>query len=515
MRLITLILILFSFNSPLHAQEEDLNDFLARINRQKAESAAAAAAAPDNGHAEAASQQGTATATSLKSTDKLGDFAVQKGFIEPRPPTAAELNEVKAQYKESLTGFRQVGTPLYLKGDISRSVPVFIIPGFLEEDCHTQNGCAIKERIAKTTKIISTGITDIKESGKADSANYEGFVKVEYGDDKKIGWMETALLTLDKNYKPLYTPPDKDGKVEAAAICDHCAPAGPLPEKTKDELEQIAKQSNMTEAQKHAFALQSQIDIINPMVGLCVMNKPKEKIHRAKIQFYDEYVLPTVNKAAQKSTGPTPEKIIEIDGCARAIWAEMHTCLEGPEYAMTIARIFANRADYSEKTGSDEFVREGDFPHSPLKSTLARVCTVPIQVSSFNNSLTKTGPINPNLGKVACPPSVKPDKNFYFDSYNVPQDWIDQWNSAVRIATELILFREQFYKRTEQLGGIYFYTSKGARIRGITQKVIRSIEGHRVGLSKCINTFADQPGYHKARAPSAGAGQNKSSKNKK
>ncbi len=429
--------------------------------------------------------------------DPMGQLLLDKGIIDAKsveliPPTGADKAKFRSEYEATIQDLKKKGQELFLNTELSSEVGLYSKPGHDEISCVLASNCKSLGLVKKQFPIKSMGEIEIIESMDEHLfPSYDAYIKVQYEEtiegrtNKKEGWVPADSLSA-KELAPLYRHEKKPVvKDSIAAKKDpDCPPK--TPGKTNEQ--QISKITGQAEA--YAIALEKKFDEVFPLVGQCLMTKPNEQLNFKEKLTYDEKILPAVKAAAAKSKNPTPQQIIEIDAVARTLYAEMAGCYKkGLQYPMAVARIILNRKTYAERKNNGLFIRL-DSPHDSAKLTGARAATEPSQFSTWLREINNKA--NPSLKHVMCPPSGK--KDFYWKNNQVTEQEKSIWEQSVKIATEMTIYPEELIKRTPGLDNVHYFTSGGARIKGIDQKIQTSIEGRPLNLSSCINVFKNPPG---------------------
>lgn len=371
-------------------------------------------------------------------------------------------------------------------------VQIFSVQGFDDTNC-VRPVCEITALKAPPFEMTTTG--RYKLTTTYDEFNVPDFsvsVEIDYSviqNGEKVtrkGWIladeisdsEKGKIYRNQNIKPVKTS-------STSSTVKKCDPKNP-------EKEFLENGENIDEkASTYVENLQKQVEQLKTKVGQCLMKAPRESIAVSGLGLvYDQKVLPAVRHQLRKQDDAhmTAEQIATIDGVARTLYAEMGKCVsKGLRYPLTVARIMLNRARYIESKKKDILFVSPKSKHATFKNPLLRVITEPSQFSAWLKTIN--GRANPSLMHLLCPPSGQ--KDFFWNSENVPESEKRAWNASLEIATEMVLHTKEFEKRTKAVADIYYYTSGKARIPGITGKVNRIVEGGPLSLSSCINIFND------------------------
>jgi len=336
---------------------------------------------------------------------------------------------------------------------------------------------------------------------------YTRQVKLPNGKFKMVekrgrGWIDASTLR-NEPLQPIYRKPNQNltAPNKTADAANHspilsCNQSCQQSYKNTSILGHLAQKLE----QDPLTRLDQSVTALKPLIGRCPLNPPTRK--RADAwrgrNIYDSEVLPLFQRMdprqlprIPKEIGPgqfgyaTRDDLINIDTLARTIYAEMNECFkEGLQFPMAVARVAVNRAN---------LVNEGRAPASYVGNTsqisskpnLAKVLTAPYQFSVWNPS----GAANPRdkTALMALCPTRDSSKTNWKGQLPGPDD-IYAWEKSLQIATEAVLFPEQFNRKTRQITQLY-YTSKRTNFLNHDYKrpnPAPKIEGRSVESFQCL-----------------------------
>lgn len=377
----------------------------------------------------------------------------------------------------------------YLDIEENQLITIFNKPGHNWKTCSTDPSCravAWPDRNAHI-EVTSPNKKLVVPDPYTGEKIQEEFVQVNYRYKREVngktliqegvGWVDAAYVasTRKNSFYGVATEPTKDdcnpqSKVNGGAreIQKSLAP-----------LEKTLSHKSVTQA----------AELLKPHIGKCVINPKKPPQKGAAGNPFDSYVLPHLRKTnvpkIVKDNGSimSEKDLIDIDALARTLYAEMARCYKnGLQYPMTVAKIAVNRAEAKDR--HREFIKD---PHASNKGNLARVTTSATQFSLW---LTKIGgKPNNSLKQALCPPSNK-SNNFWTGSKPPPFE-TDIWENTLRIATEAVLYPNQFKARTKNVKQ-FFYTSGMKGFYGMKQ-VNPTIEDRKVARDSCVQVWDEGP----------------------
>lgn len=380
----------------------------------------------------------------------------------------------------------------YLDIEEGQIVSVFSEPGVNWKSCRDKKGCAavawpdrdskieiVEGPVKRMVEDIYTGKMVEEEYYKIryeyERRNSNGEIMVQGGltNPKAVGWIDAAYVSKTKKQTFFGA---SEGQKEK---CEVTTPKKGV-QGLKDAVTPIAKAASGKGVVDTAEALK-------PFIGVCAIDPKNPPREYAKGNSYDTYVLPQLSKqktpALLNSQGKpmTKEDLIAIDALSRTLYAEMARCYKhGLHYPMTVAKIVMNR---SKSPNQKLYIVE---KHSDEKNKMAKVATDATQFSLWLKKID--GKTNNSLRQGLCPPSVA-GKNFWTGA-RPSQAELDIWTNTVRIATEAVLFPENFNRRTKDVTQ-FNYTSGLGKFYGMTQ-VNPSIDGHKISRDSCMEVWEDR-----------------------
>ena len=323
----------------------------------------------------------------------------------------------------------------------------------------------------------------------------ETYVKVEFeydriGADNQMhhqkgeGFIELAYLSRSAR-NPFFgaqsiKPAEKDKCKETSS-----ANGATEQKKIKKDTERLAKLVDELSIEQKAKTLSS-------IVGQCVINPPTKKPeYDGSKNVYDHFVLSKLKKVqppqlmTESGKPMSKEQLIEVDAMARTLYGEMAKCYKyGLQYPMAVARIINNRKE----SGRDrEFIKP---PHDEGKPKAARVATTPSQFSMWHQTVKgkKNNPLHHGL----CPPQKSGAP--FWRSKAAPKQENDIWMNTVRIATEAVLYPEQFKKRTQQLKQLHYSSGMANNPTPWMKKMSHVnpvIEGRPIDKNSCLEIWQE------------------------
>ncbi|GEM_PF-1837659 len=321
-------------------------------------------------------------------------------------------------------------------------------------------------------------------------ANGELITKMEKGYIETYNLSKEQLGTfykkIDEPIEPPLKPvtptlPGKDCTSTSQSLKDLQALCKPIVEATEN------------------LGVEKSAKILNDVVGFCAVSPPTKlpsQIPHGNV--YDALVysklknkpVPRIKKENKEYM--TQDDLVNIDSLARTLYGEMAKCYRyGLEYPMTVAKIITNRTN--DPDGHRTFIQG---QHAPGKPTAAKVATTGNQFSMWLRNAG--GPLHHGL----CPPREL-GKPFY-RSKSASKFENDIWVSTMRIATEAVLYPEQFAKRTAGVKGKH-YTSNLAKDRFTNRlsrggkfienmiQVFPKIAGRTVNYNRCLEAWVEKP----------------------
>ena len=318
----------------------------------------------------------------------------------------------------------------------------------------------------------------------------ETFVKVWFRYSRQVTGADGKTKTIvkeDVGYLPKYAlTVKKQEAVYATSIKkgpDEDCPPGKTPDKKSISMgEQIAKVAKNQ-------SVVSAADEISKVVGKCLVSPPTSRPKNLpNSNVYDSWVVPKIKQQAvpklknEQNKAMTQADLINIDALARTLYGEMGGCFKkGLQYPMAVARVAINRLDNENKW--EEFTGTNVKRTNQPIPKLAKLLTTP---EKFNNWTGKTnnGPLHQSL----CPPSQagKP----YWNENAASKEEAAIWKNAVRIATEAVLYPNQFKARSPGMKNVHFYTSGMGKFMN-SKRVTASIDGRSLANTDCVELWTD------------------------
>lgn len=423
-----------------------------------------------------------ATSFAFAQTETPDEAALELGAMNPDLKNAKENQQV------------------YLDLEAGQYATIYNAPGLNYLNCTEEQKCNETNGLAWPTrqeKLIFTGHTTTKKV-QINSEGEMGWVEFaqvkfnfvadsQYGPIPRQGdgWIATDRLRL-KKYKPVF-------KKELAKPASDCCT-----KKEKKAQEEIERISDKVSNSFHEN-IDNIVSQLKGKVGNCAL--PIDSAKKSRDVPYDRQVLPGLLKEKWprvekesvdgKKTMATTQDFIAIDAVARTLYGEMAQChRKGLQYPMAVARVIQNRASLIEAkpVKKQEFC---GYSHSKEKDNLAQVATQPIMFSTWNK--------DQNIKHPLCPPSDA-QKPFY-TGRKPPVQEVAIWNDMVRIATEMVLFPENYKKnRTPQIKQAMHYVSyvngQEVKIRNFQPfDEIFSIEGRKIANKNCLVMMEPQGKY--------------------
>lgn len=304
---------------------------------------------------------------------------------------------------------------------------------------------------------------------------YFEYTRKDNPTKRGIGWIKTDLLSKKHNLTTFYP---------AAAVSQN-----KVDNSKNDDL-------NVSPNQKNISFINSFINRIMSVTGKCY--KPNYKIPIEMTAFdrlihndlvrsiHAESILSEFNRSISS------EQIVTIDALARTLYGEMGVCFKyGLHYPMAVAKIAYNRSIEKNQDLLKKFMGRR-INHIESKTNLCKVATAP---SQFNAWIPKKVVViqgkqirTQAYEQTLCPPSNK-DKNFYL---GIKPDEIEHniWINALKIATEVVLFPNQFAERTKEIEGKDFSSNLvGDTWNGMSKILGKSIEGRVLDREGCVQLW--------------------------
>lgn len=415
-------------------------------------------------------------------------------------------------------------------------------------DEETQRSYAIpKEKNVSYSKIYFRYVRKIKKDGAEKVYKNEGigWIPTEYLSPElhkpfyKSGVLDPSLTNkpivepkqkpsiIDSNkpvintYPPVKVKPSRNKDKPTVVPSKPAQPpvvVPPLPEDRGSQMTQdtppapsvgsTPRTSDISTMANYLDAVEYIVGLLKPRLGVCIkpnfkdLNSPN---YKNNYNPFDRLVLPNLNALDTTfvdhinsnsnqlflKSKVLLEDVVAIDALARTMYAEMGICYRhGLHYPMAVARIALNRTFAEPKTFKNY---TSEVPHAPDKSPLSKILTTP---SQFNAWIPKEmvriegrDQKTTAFKQVLCPP-VSGDKEFYTGSAPKTQDQ-EIWMNSLRIATEAVLFSEDFMLRTRNIEGDHYTSGLVATRWHGMRKVVPAptIEGRKISLEQCMQVW--------------------------
>lgn len=403
----------------------------------------------------------------------------------------------------------QVGQKLYLDLEPGRAQGIYSRPGLNYKNCNPSNDCEAKAWPQNTESLTYTGRSKIENVTPPGGTEPEAvlFLEVDYSFERtsqQKGKPKTQLFSsYGRGRAPgwiaadrIYTEPIRPVfavNPSEALICNAQTPS----------FQQIANRT------RHRFN-QSVEDLakdLKGLVGRCALKSPPLLPAFRTPMVYEEVLMDGLEKERwppfkkEDGTMATTQEFIAIDAVARTLYGEMGSChRHGLHYPLAVAAVIQRRS--KNPTAYSQWRL-----HKKDKLPVAQVATDPwfstwkaktneeearFQKMSAHERHGEASFKHTNAEQPLCPPSSS-ERPFYPGRIPAPEDQ-DIWNDMVRIATEMVMFPEEFEKRTASIK-YQDYTSAGA-CRPDMLPVAESprIDGRALANKSCIE-------FWRARTP--------------
>jgi len=244
--------------------------------------------------------------------------------------------------------------------------------------------------------------------------------------------------------------------------------------------------------------------LIDAGVGTCIATESNinKKLHNkwiGKDFIYDSVVLPEMMKKSppaiknERGRTITNQDLREIDVLARTIYSEVSKCFaDGYQYPMFVAAVAKNRVDYyNDVFQTPEFIKGN---HHRSKGVYAKVLTTSEMFSPWNKPPPPEKIKSPKdykaLRTLLCPPVS--EKKDYYPDHTPSAEELEYFATAVKMATEAILYPTLFKARAHEVWH-YFFTSGENHFKNM-KRVYPSIHGQAIENEKCIEVWNGLPG---------------------
>jgi hypothetical protein len=351
-------------------------------------------------------------------------------------------------------------------------------------------------------------------------------VQVEYttrGSDG-VARFNTSVVWVEDKYLLRKTELTDQAKIRQADLAPKpkgrsdklCPPSetasAPVDRKTRNQLENIAEAT-----QRQAQGSMNRVaDLIGPHVGKCAIQPPLRRNPGWDLNktIYDQSALSLINlqnipqaKIRQNlGRNITRKDLINIDVMARTLYSEMGRCYDdGPQYPLGVAKVILNRTEFLEKNSFNQCWSDGRQFQDPFmvsatrgdegRPVMSQVVTAKDQFSVWNprigNQFNYQG-----LQQALCPPAQ--GQNQYWKTANgrrvpVPEFEREIWKQSIEIATQAVLYPQQFQARTRDINNIYFYTSGIPNFMGLRRVTLKA-DGKGIVAGRCLNLFEARSG---------------------
>ncbi len=353
----------------------------------------------------------------------------------------------------------------------------------------------------------ATEETDVVPFAKVDY-EYDSYELGLYSNEikskqrKKItGWIDARTLH-EERFKPIYSESEEEQK-KVDPSCKRNSGTCPIPNikpnKPSNNLVDIKNVSEklnrdlLTPKKKVLTA----IDAVSPFIGNCPISPPnKKRFDRwSNKNLYDLEVLPYFNKLNPKQFASVPKEIapgkfvpatrddlINIDALARTLYSEMNGCFKvGVEYPMAVAKVVLNRAQLKESNKLPKHFTGN--PNDETKPLVSQIVAAPFQFSVWNTKGKSAGHGNTSL-MALCPTKDNSENNWKKDTPNKLDK--QAWELSLKIATEAILFKDEFNKKTKQVSQLYYTSKRSSYDKRRKPNPPPKIEGRKVESYQCM-----------------------------
>lgn len=322
----------------------------------------------------------------------------------------------------------------------------------------------------------------------------ETFVKVKFKYTREVTGSNGQITEYKKEgegYIPKYALTSTKQAAIYANTTKKTTPAAAkdCPPTHNDEGKKSAQNGNDIARMAKGQSVVSAADEISKVVGKCLVSPPTSRpSNLPNSNVFDAWVVPKIKAQPvpklknEQNKAMTQADLINIDALARTLYGEMGGCFKrGLQYPMAVARVALNRLDneakWQEFTGTNVTRTNQPIPK------LAKLLTTP---EKFNNwtGRTNNGPLHQSL----CPPT-QAGKPFWNEN-SASKEEAAIWKNAVRIATEAVLYPNQFKSRSPGMKNVHFYTS-GMGSYSNSKRVHASVDGRSLANSDCVELWTD------------------------
>lgn len=308
------------------------------------------------------------------------------------------------------------------------------------------------------------------------------------------GWIEADRLRT-KLYEPVYSTAANslESKKPFPQLNNNknaCEKASCRKDQLQ-ELSSVAKQIADKSKSENQLNLDKLTNSILPMVGKCPLDgiPPKKRLSQWKDKnIYDQEVTPLINKipaSAIKQSVKSKDHLVSIDVLARTIFSEMHGCFKaGIQYPMAVAKVVLNRKKLLDSKNTPEHFVHGQHPSN--STDIQKLVTAKAQFSVWNYSGAQN-PKDKTILMSLCPTTVLNSTQNWKGSEPSSED-VDIWKKSVKIATEAVLFPDEFQNKTKNVKQLY-YTSGMSSYNGKKLATDAQILGRPINKQSCMSLW--------------------------
>lgn len=293
-------------------------------------------------------------------------------------------------------------------------------------------------------------------------------------------------------------------------------------------------EETLAEVQKQIIApsdkaVEKAANALYGVIGQCTYNPPLTQPKpnwTDQRPLYDQEVMPIIKAnakrlpmiSAQAGVNITERQLIDIDMLSRTLYGEMAKCsYRGPQYMQMVARVVMNRAQFDQnylaaKGQKSEFTAESNFFSMNHRADESPIQAVLNSAKKFNNwdlyfyKRDKSKKVvkvfnESGVTHALCPPA---SPNVYWGSHlatpgipKVGSEELGIWSQVSKIATEAVLFPEQFKAKTNNLHDVLLFQSKIHSRQNMSvfngrPRVNRSVQGRPVNVDTCAVIYESE-----------------------
>jgi hypothetical protein len=416
----------------------------------------------------------------------------------------------------------------------SQLATVYSEPGHSLTDCGLDSRLCTDLPANTPLQIIDARMMQVDALGAGSAQKrWQNFYRLQIGE--RTGWVRSDVVLPGG-------PRSRPSSARNTVDCPN-NPEAPSPQsllnvnQLRDAAAQAAKEAAARIAEQLA-----------PSMGLCLIEPPDHPPFVPEPDTpFEKFVggywrkHPTTTVAGPN--GAIDKQQLEaIDAFARTLYGEMANCADsGSQYIAAAAAVAVNRANFiAEHANQRSIFAASDT--SPGRSTLTDVLISPMQFSVWNRSQNvheayeEPAPVptshhasakepsrrpaahapskgksahvpaarvkmitkfrdhsiaNQNLRQVLCPAS-QDGQPFWAGRPATPRDRAP-WNASLQIATEAVLYPEEFAKRSAGVKALYYTSGLGFFKKGF-QPESGSIDGHELSNPNCIELWVNPKG---------------------